>query len=200
MRLSRPLHTNEPSSRQTLGFRVGAFTVIDAHPNEPVEIGEDVSIGHHAVIAGGATLEDGVAIDDYCLVGRGSVIGANTKVLYGCRIYEDVSAGQRCLLSGSIANWTHIEDDVTFMGIVAHSYRRPEPIDHWNSAPVPSPVIGEGAVVGENALLIGGIQIGVGAYVAAGELVRCDVPSGCLFRNGKATPLSLFRGFITSRE
>lgn len=199
MRLARPLHTSAPLPREEFGFGVGAFTVIDGCEEEPIEIGQDVSVGHHAVIAGGVTLEDGVTVDDYCLIGRGSVIGSNTKVLYGCRIYEDVEAGQRCLLAGSIANWTRIADNVTFMGVVAHSYRRPAPIGDWNSGPVPSPMIGEGAVVGENALLIGGIQIGTGAYVAAGELVRCDVPSHCLFRDAKITPLSLFRGFITSR-
>ncbi|MGN6258710.1 MAG: DapH/DapD/GlmU-related protein [Solirubrobacterales bacterium] len=200
MKISRPLHSSEPLSREAVGLSVGAFTVIEANADEPIKIGKNVSVGHHAVIAGGVTLGDDVTIDDYCLVGRGSVIGPQTKVLYGGRVYEEVRVGQRCLLAGSIANWTQIGDDVTFMGVVAHSYRRPEPIDNWNSAPVPSPVIGEGAVIGENALLVGGIEIGIGAYVAAGELVRCNVPSYCLFRDRKATPLSLFRGFITSRR
>jgi hypothetical protein len=68
------------------------------------------------------------------------------------KAFEDVQIGEHCLIGGAVANWTRVEHDVTFMGVVAHTYRQPEAITAWNI----SPVVSDPPVVGEEALLIGG--------------------------------------------
>lgn len=40
------------------------------------------------------------------------------------------------------------------------------------------PVIGDGVIVGEAAMVMGRVLIGEGALIAAGALVMCDVPAG----------------------
>lgn len=182
------------------GTPVGAFSVLDATPDHPVELGSGVRIGHHALICAGSRLADDVTVDHYCLVGMGSRIGLQTQILYGARVFESVTIGERCIIGGSVANWSVLGDDVTFMGAIAHTYRQPADLSDWGSAPVPSPVIGDKAVIGEAALLIGGVTIGEGAYVAAGEVVNCDIPAGSLFMRGRITPLNKFRGFVRARR
>ena len=49
----------------------------------------------------------------------------------------------------------------------------------------PSPIIKTGSVIGIGAILIGGITIGPRAYIAAGEIVKCDVPREQVLHNGK---------------
>jgi acetyltransferase-like isoleucine patch superfamily enzyme len=119
--------------------------------------------------------------------------------LYGAKVFESVVIGERCIIGGCVANWSSLGDDVTFMGGIAHSYRQPGVIVEWNTEPVASPVVGDGAIVGEGALLVGGIEIGKGSYVGAHELVKCDVPEASLYLGGKITPLRDFRGYIRSR-
>ena len=197
--LGRAVYTLECVVLDDVAAHVGAFSVLDATPEAPISFGTGVRIGHHAVIRGGARFGDGAVVDDYCLVAENAVVGADSQVLYGAKVFEDVHIGDRCLIGGSVANWTRIGHDVTFMGLVAHTYRQPEAITAWNTAPVPSPVINDRAVVGEAALLIGGITIGEGAYVAAGEVVRCDIPAESLYLRGRIIPLERFKGFIKAR-
>ncbi len=195
--VNRRITILEPQSIADMS--VGAFTVLDATEEEPISVGARVRIGHHALVCAGARLADDVAVDHYCLIGSKSSIGEQTQVLYGARVFESVTIGARCIIGGSVANWSVIGNDVTFMGVIAHTYRQPAPLSDWGTAPVPSPVIGDRAVIGEAALLIGGIEIGEGSYVAAGELVNCDVPPASLFMRGKITPLEKFRGFVRAR-
>jgi acetyltransferase-like isoleucine patch superfamily enzyme len=63
----------------------------------------------------------------------------------------------------------------------------------------PSPVIESGSIVGVGAIVIGGIRVGPRAYVAAGEIVTCDVPEGTVLKRGELHPLSYFRGLIKVR-
>jgi acetyltransferase-like isoleucine patch superfamily enzyme len=93
---------------------------------------------------------------------------------------------------------TVVGDNVTFQGNTAHSHK--DATGDWDETVEPSPVIKSGSVVGVGALLIGGITIGPRSYVAAGELVNCDVPPETVFRGGKLRPLADFRGVIKVRD
>jgi UDP-3-O-[3-hydroxymyristoyl] glucosamine N-acyltransferase len=162
-----------------------------------VRIGNNVTIGAFCLIHYGATIGDGVHIDDYCKIGADSVIGPNTRVLYGKHVYDEANIGANCIVGGHVADRTVIEDDVTFMGEIAHSHRHPN--DDWDSSIEPSPIIKKGSVVGVNAILIGGVEIGPCAYIGAGEIVRVNVDDGMCFIKGESKPLKHFRGIFKSR-
>ncbi len=177
---------------------IGFAPLGDARP--PVRLGDRVEIGAFCVVERGAQLESDVSLDHYCRIGAGTVIGAMTKILYGAKIFDDCRIGARCIVGGNLDDRAELEDDVTFMASMAHSYRQAGTLESWDTQIQPSPVIRRGAVVGQGALIIGGIEIGAGAYVAAGELVRHDIPADSVLYKGVLSPIADWRGLIRSRE
>lgn len=163
----------------------------------PIVIGKNVTIGAYCLISFGTKIGDNVTIDDYCKVSAGVTIGDNSRLLYGKHIYDDVQIGKNCIIGGHVADRTCIEDNVTYMGEIAHSHRHPD--EDWDLTEEPSPVIKKGSVVGVNAILIGGIEIGPCAYVGAGEIVRTNVPEGMCYIKGKIESLKKYRGIFKSR-
>jgi acetyltransferase-like isoleucine patch superfamily enzyme len=160
-------------------------------------IGDGVNIGAFCIIEHGVHIEDNVQIDHYCRISHGTRIGPKTRILYRAQIFDDVRIGRDCIISGEIVDRTIIGDEVTFQGNTAHSHK--DPTGDWDETEEPSPIIKSGSVVGIGALIIGGITIGPRSYVAAGELVTCDVPAETVHKGGEVRPLSFYRGMIKVR-
>jgi len=160
-------------------------------------IGDGVRIGAFCVIEHGVHIEAEVEIDHYCRIACGARIGPKTRILYRAQVFNDVNIGRNCIIAGELVDRTIVRDEVTFQGNTAHSHR--DPTRDWDETEEPSPVIERGSIVGIGALLIGGIRVGPRAYVAAGEIVTCDVPEETVLKGGKLKPLSYFRGVIKVR-
>ena len=165
--------------------------------DERTYIGDGVRIGAFCVIEHGVHIEANVEIDHYCRIACGARIGAKTRILYRAQVFDNVRIGRDCIIAGELVDRTIVGDEVTFQGNTAHTHR--DPTGDWDETEEPSPVIERGSVVGIGALLIGGITIGPRAYVAAGEIVKCDVPEQTVLQGGKLRPLSDFRGMIKVR-
>ncbi len=165
--------------------------------DEKTYIGDRVRIGAFCVIEHGVHIEDDVEIDHYCRISRGTRIGAKTRILYRAQVFDNVTIGRDCIIAGELVDRTVVGDEVTFQGNTAHTHR--DPTGDWDETEEPSPVIERGSVVGIGAILIGGITIGPRAYVAAGEIVKCNVPEENVLNGGKLRPLSSFRGMIKVR-
>lgn len=161
-------------------------------------IGNQVTIGSHSWISASSRLDDGVEVDSFCRVGPRTTVGELTKILYGAQIFADCKIGAKCIISGEIPNRVVIEDNVTFMGDIAHTYR--DASIAWDTIEEPSPRILRGSVVGMRALLIGPVTIGPGSYVAAGEIVRHDIPSRSVFYRGEVSDIDDWRGYIRARD
>ena len=167
-------------------------------PGEVVTyIGNRVRVGAFCVIDHGVHIESDVEIDHYCRVAQGTRIGPKTKILYGAQVFENVKIGRDCIIAGHLVDRTVVGDEVTFQGNTAHNHR--DATGDWDETEEPSPTIERGSVVGIGALLIGGITIGPRAYVAAGEIVKCNVPTEHVLCGGYLRPLSEFRGLIKVR-
>ena len=179
---------------------VGAFTVIDATEAAPVSFGHGTRLGHHVVISEGVQLGRNVKLDDQTFIGQFTSIGDGSEV-HGVKIHREVVVGKNSFIGGEVSNWTTIGDEVTFMGRILHTYRHPGSADNWrNSDRQPSPTIHDHSVIGEGALLIGGVEIGPASYVSAGEIVKSHVPPEHVFIRGQIIPMSAFRGFIKARS
>lgn len=163
-----------------------------------ISIGNDVSIGAFCVIYFDVTIGNNVRLDDYCKIGLSSKIGPNSQLLYGKHVSEQVIIGKNCIIGGHVADRTIIEDNVTYLGEIAHSHR--DASLSWDDTEELSPVIHAGSVIGVNALIVGGRHIGPGAYIGAGEIVRTDVGCDVALVKGELRPLSDFRGLIKSRS
>jgi acetyltransferase-like isoleucine patch superfamily enzyme len=163
----------------------------------PTTLGDGVRIGAFCVIEHDVVIGENVVVDHYCRIASGTRIGPNTRILYGAQVFDDVEIGRHCIIAGGLVDRTIVEDEVTFQGNTAHLHA--DPTRDWDETEEPSPIIKYGSVVGIGSLLIGGITIGPRAYVAAGEIVRCDVAKHKVVQAGKCTDLAAFRGKIKVR-
>jgi UDP-3-O-[3-hydroxymyristoyl] glucosamine N-acyltransferase len=160
-------------------------------------IEDNVTIGAFCVIHFGANISEDAFIDHNCQIGIDVKIGKKTKVLYGKHIHDEAKIGNNCIIGGHVADRTIIEDNVTYLGEIAHSHRNAT-LD-WDTTTEESPIIYKGSVIGVNALIIGGRKIGPCAYIGAGEIVRTDVGERIAFMKGEMKPLKAYRGIIKSR-
>jgi len=131
------------------------------------------------------------------VIGIEAEIGRNTQILSGKEVPYKAKVGDNCIIGGNVADRTIIEDDVTYLGEIAHSHRNASL--NWDTTEEASPIIYKGSVVGVNALIIGPRKIGPCAYIGAGEIVRTDVGEGMALMKGEMKPLSSHRGMFKSR-
>jgi acetyltransferase-like isoleucine patch superfamily enzyme len=166
-------------------------------PSRVVRLGSNARIGRFCLIEGGVSIGDNFELDDYCAVYSGSALGNNVKLLYGKRVYGGAVIGDNCIIGGNVPERCKLANNVTFMGEVAHSHYDPK--RDWDNTDEPSPSVGEGTIVGVNALLVGGITIGRNCYVSAGEILRHDLPDNMVYIKGEIYPLDFFKGMIKTR-
>jgi UDP-2-acetamido-3-amino-2,3-dideoxy-glucuronate N-acetyltransferase len=163
----------------------------------PTILGKDIKIGSFTVIEDDVRIGHSSYVDHYCAVNSGTRIGVNSRILYGAKIHSNCQIGNNCIIGGDIPERIVIENDVTFLGAIAHSYRNAT--YDWDEVDEPSPTIKEGSVIGLNALIIGGINIGSNCYVGAGEILRHDLPNNSVYLHGRVHQIVQFRGLIKIR-
>ena len=143
-----------------------------------IEIGEDTMIAEWASVCAGMMPghdlgpEPVLRIGDRCVIGRGSHIVAHSSIDIG----DDVYTGP----------YVYITDQ-------NHSYADPDlPIGRqW---PVNSPVrIGAGSWLGTGVIVLPGAVIGRHVVVAAGSVVRGEIPDLCVVAGVPARVIKDFR-------
>jgi serine acetyltransferase len=130
-----------------------------------IEVGEDTLIGQFVTLSAGTIPGQDLAnwtllrIGDRCVIGRGSHIVAHQSVVIG----DDVWTGP----------YIYITDQ-------NHGYADPHaPIGQ--QFPVNRPVsIGNGSWLGTGAIILPGASIGENVVIAAGSVVRGDIPDRCV--------------------
>lgn len=189
--------------------------------HENVRIGKNVTIGHCSCIGFGdpegreIIINDGVTIGAFCIIHFGVVIKENVNIEHRCVIGEEVEIGRKtlvlsgkeiswrakigdnCIIGGNVADRTIIEDDVTYLGEIAHTHK--DASKDWDTTIEPSPTIYKGSVIGVNSIIIGPRKIGPCAYIGAGEIVRTDIIASHALMKGVIKPLSFYRGMFKTR-
>lgn len=178
---------------------IGHFSCIGFGDPEDGEItiDDNVRIGSFCVVHFGAVIKEAAFIDHRCVIGIEAEIGKKSQVLSGKEVSWKARVGDNCIIGGNVADRTIIEDDVTYLGEIAHSHR--DASRDWDTTEEPSPVIFKGSVVGVNALIIGPRKIGPCAYIGAGEIVRTDIGEGMAYIEGEQRTVKSLRGFIKTR-
>ena len=145
---------------------------------QDVVIGPGVWIGHYATVGNGVTIGASSILEDFAVVQPGAVIGA--RVLVSCRSSVGIGAtlGDDSVIKGHVGDHSKIGARCRIAGDLIH--RQLDPTIPWDdpAAEEPAPIVGDGAFVGWRALIVGGVNIGAGAYVCAGALITKDVPAG----------------------
>ncbi len=91
------------------------------------------------------------------------------------------------VIGGNAPDRSIIGNGVRRFGRMVHAQR--DRSGGWDSTEEPSPVIRDGALIGANAIIIGGIEIGKDSVIAANEVVKANVPEKSIFSHGKIKPL-----------
>jgi bifunctional UDP-N-acetylglucosamine pyrophosphorylase/glucosamine-1-phosphate N-acetyltransferase len=172
------------------GVQVGADTLIEpsVRLRGRTRIGARCRIGQGAVLVDTA-VEPGAWVKPYtvtdgAVIGRGAEVGPFARLRPGADLGPEVRVGnfvevkKSRLGRGTKANHLTYLGDATLgervnvgCGTVTCNY------DGERKHPT---VIGDGAFIGSDAILVAPIAIGKGAYVAAGSTLTEDVPDGAL--------------------
>jgi bifunctional UDP-N-acetylglucosamine pyrophosphorylase / glucosamine-1-phosphate N-acetyltransferase len=119
-------------------------------------VGNDVTIGPFAYLRPGTRIEDGAKIGTYVEV-KNSNIGAGAKIPHLSYIGDaDVGAGSNIAAGNITANY--------------HAGRKVKS----------RTTIGEGVKTGVDTMFVAPVDVGDGAYTAAGSVITDDVPPGAL--------------------
>jgi UDP-2-acetamido-3-amino-2,3-dideoxy-glucuronate N-acetyltransferase len=140
------------------------FAHDSAYVDEPCEIGAGTKIWHFCHVSSGARLGERCILGQNVFVADGVVIGNNVKIqnnvsLYtGVELEDDVFCGPSCVFTNVINPRSQI---------VRHSqYMRT--------------LVRRGVSIGANATIVCGATVGRYAFIAAGAVVRGDVPDYAL--------------------
>jgi len=173
------------------GVEVGQDTVIepDVRLRGATRIGPGCTIGQGAVIAD-ATLAAGVTIRPYTViegpatVGERAILGPFSRIRPGSELGEESHVGnfvetkKTRLGRGSKANHlAYLGDAVVGAGVNVGAGTI---TCNYDGEKKHQTTIGDGAFIGSDSILVAPIEIGAGAYVAAGSTVTQAVPAGAL--------------------
>ena len=176
------------------GTRIMAGAVIGRPPiragttNRPISLGDEtVRIGAHCVISPNAVLYTNLRIGNNVLVGdlasvrEGCQLADDTVVGCGTTLMHGVEIGARSRIHNLafIVGGCRIEADVFIAGQVGSVNDNEVYLKRFGLVPfrIDPPRIRRFAVVGANATLSAGIEVGRGAIVAPGAVVTRDVPA-----------------------
>ena len=142
----------------------GVFVHESAYVDEPSQIGEGTKVWHFSHIMSGARLGKSCILGQNVFIAGGVTVGNNVKIqnnvsLYaGVTLEDDVFCGPSCVFTNVMNPRSEI--------VRKDEYR--------------STLVRRGATIGANATIVCGITVGRFAFVAAGALVRVDVPDYAL--------------------
>jgi acetyltransferase-like isoleucine patch superfamily enzyme len=164
--------------------KIGDGSRIDSHcvigeptanaEGKPLRIGEDARIRSHSVLYEGASIGDnlttghGILLRELCEIGRFVQIGSRSEIIGPCRI------GDYSRLHSEV----HIGEG-TDIGRFVWLFPRinipndPFPPSHERDGVT----IGDMAVIALGTILLPGITVGKGSFVAAGSVVGSNVPA-----------------------
>ena len=145
------------------------------HPSsfvdEPAAIGAGTQIWHFSHVMSGATIGARCSLGQNVFVAAGVSIGSNVKIQNNVSIYagvvleDDVFCGPSCVFTNVINPRSEIPRK-----------------DQYKQT-----LVRRGATIGANATVVCGVTIGRYAFVAAGAVVRSDVPDYALVAGVPAT-------------
>jgi len=146
------------------------FVHESAYVDDPVEIGANTKIWHFCHVSKGAKLGANCSLGQNVYVGSRVVIGNNCKIQNNVSIYDMVT----------------LEDDV-FCGpsMVFTNDMNPRAAFPKGGKWIPT-LVKRGASLGANCTIVCGITIGGNSFVAAGSLVRKDVPEFAIMAGNPA--------------
>jgi UDP-2-acetamido-3-amino-2,3-dideoxy-glucuronate N-acetyltransferase len=140
------------------------FVHESSYVDEGARIGKGTKIWHFSHVLSGAEIGENVSIGQNVNVGGGAKIGNGCKIQNNVSVYDRVEIEEEVFCGPSMV-FTNVYNPRAFISR-KHEYR--------------PTLVRRGATIGANATIVCGITIGRYAFIAAGALVREDVPDFAL--------------------
>jgi bifunctional UDP-N-acetylglucosamine pyrophosphorylase/glucosamine-1-phosphate N-acetyltransferase len=172
------------------GVRVGIDTVIGpfVQVQGKTTIGENCRVGAHSILFD-SQIADGVEIGPYTIVGasvveRNAVIGPYARLRFDNHVEEGAHVGNFVELKKTRMGAGAKANHLAYLGdafIGAKSNIGAGTITcNYDGVHKHKTAVGAGAFVGSNSTLVAPLEIGEGAYIAAGSVVTQAVPPDAL--------------------
>lgn len=175
-------------------FETASWDAADRPVSTGCVVGTDCMILSHVVIGESTVLDNRVWCDHFTHIGCASRIGVGAQLMYGARVYHRVVIGERAWVGGFVCNDAVVEADAVVLGQVVHRFA-----EVTEGVPEVAPRIRRGAFVGMNAMVVGDIEVGAGAYIAGGAVLTSSAAPGRLYAGvpardiGPAPPVFISR-------
>ena len=138
------------------------------HPSaivdEGAQIGEESRVWHFAHVCGGAIIGAGVSLGQNVFVGNRAVIGDRCKVQNNVSVYDNVTLEEGVFCGPSMV-FTNVYNP---RGLIERK-------DQYRDT-----LVKRGATLGANCTIVCGVTIGAYSFIAAGAVVKKDVPDYAL--------------------
>lgn len=142
-----------------------------------VVAGEHLQTGHHTLIRAHTTIGRHVVIGTHTVIEGQAEIGDFVKIEANCFIPTHAVIGSRVFFGPNVV-------------LTNDKY----PLRQRDAYSPSGPVIEDNVSLGAGAIILPGVRVGMGSFVAAGAVVTKDVPPGSLVRGnpGEVGPLPDF--------
>ena len=145
-------------------------------PPDTTIIGPGVYVGYYSIVGSGSVIDEKAIIDDFSIIECEVTLGSNALVIYRAQIYNEARIGRECVIGGFVAERVVVGDRSRVFGKIVHSQHNPKIAWDAPEAEEGSAVIEEDVFIGFDAIVVGEIKVGAGAYICAGATVTKDVP------------------------
>jgi acetyltransferase-like isoleucine patch superfamily enzyme len=151
-----------------------------------LDLGPGTIIRSHSVIEGGSTFGDGLETGHHVLIRAGNTVGRNLRIGTGSSLEGGGIVGDYVRIHGRVEM---TKGEIRhFARVYANCYITDNKLPPSN-VNVPA-VIDEGAVVTIGCVIVAGVKLGIGSFVAANTTVTRDVPAGLALVNGQLKPIT----------
>ncbi|NAZ36070.1 bifunctional UDP-N-acetylglucosamine diphosphorylase/glucosamine-1-phosphate N-acetyltransferase GlmU [Rubellimicrobium sp. CFH 75288] len=152
-------------------------------------IGRDAVVEPHVVFGPGVTVESGARIRAFshlegCHVSRGAVVGPFARLRPGAELHEDVRVGNFVEIKSARVGQGAKVNHLSYVGDAEIGERANLGAGtvtcNYDGVSKHRTVIGEGAFIGSDTMLVAPVSVGAGAVTGSGSVITEDVPPGAL--------------------
>lgn len=143
-----------------------------AHVERPEQVSDTATIWQFASVTGNTWVGDGTSVAPAAVL-HGVYIGRRCRISSGATICPGVVIGYDVFIGPNVAFCNDMRPRAHKVGYDAESL-----------ATRPAVVVHQGASIGASCTILPGVTIGRNAMIAAGSVVRADVPDSMLWVNG----------------
>ena len=151
---------------------VGAFVHPKAHVDDGCELGHGSYVWQFASVTRGARIGRNCSIAS-CAIVDGAEVGDDCRIGHGASIHPGSRLGSGVFIGPGVVLCNDLFPSVAKIGFDANRLLSGELV---------TVRIEDLASIGANAVIMPGVTIGEGAFVAAGAVVRRDLPAGHIWK------------------